>query len=49
MESDHVTPNLNLFQVAMLSHVATSYLNAGFETGRYGTAHYSIVPYQVRI
>jgi len=33
-------------QVAMLSHVATSYLNAGFETGRYGTAHHSIVPYQ---
>ena len=32
----------------MLSHVATSYLNAGFETGRYGTAHHSIVPYQVR-
>lgn len=33
-------------QIAMLSHVGTSYLNAGFETGRYGTAHHSIVPYQ---
>ncbi|XP_015751806.1 PREDICTED: succinate--hydroxymethylglutarate CoA-transferase-like [Acropora digitifera] len=33
-------------QVAMLSHIASSYLNAGFETGRYGTAHHSIVPYQ---
>ena len=31
----------------MLSHIASSYLNAGFETGRYGTAHHSIVPYQV--
>nr|XP_058972801.1 succinate--hydroxymethylglutarate CoA-transferase-like isoform X3 [Pocillopora verrucosa] len=33
-------------EIAMLSHVGTSYLNAGFETGRYGTAHHSIVPYQ---
>ena len=31
----------------MLTHVATSYLTAGFQTGRYGTAHHSIVPYQV--
>ncbi|KAK3747004.1 hypothetical protein QZH41_011959, partial [Actinostola sp. cb2023] len=33
-------------QVAVLSHVATSFLNTGFKTGRYGTAHHSIVPYQ---
>ncbi|EDO48985.1 predicted protein [Nematostella vectensis] len=34
-------------QIAVLSHIATSYLNTGFVTGRYGTAHHSIVPYQV--
>lgn len=33
-------------QVSTLSHIATSYLTAGFQTGRYGTAHHSIVPYQ---
>ncbi|KAI0310726.1 CAIB/BAIF family enzyme [Amylostereum chailletii] len=39
----------NLFesQIAGLANIASSYLIAGSETGRHGTSHPSIVPYQV--
>jgi succinate---hydroxymethylglutarate CoA-transferase len=39
----------NLFdsQVAGLANIASNYLIAGKEAGRHGTAHPSIVPYQV--
>lgn len=30
----------------MLSHLTANYLNAGKISGRHGTAHESIVPYQ---
>ncbi|CAF0733720.1 unnamed protein product [Rotaria sordida] len=33
-------------QLSLLSHLAASYLNAGWESQRHGTAHASIVPYQ---
>ncbi|CAF0790311.1 unnamed protein product [Rotaria sordida] len=33
-------------QLSLLSHLAASYLNAGWEAQRHGTAHASIVPYQ---
>ncbi|UJR28636.1 hypothetical protein I4U23_009868 [Adineta vaga] len=33
-------------QLALLSHIAANYLNAGWEAQRHGTAHTSIVPYQ---
>lgn len=33
-------------QVSVLSHVASSYLNANMEAHRWGTAHPTIVPYQ---
>lgn len=35
------------FQVACLTHVAANYLNCKIEGKRWGTAHGSIVPYQV--
>lgn len=35
-------------QVSCLSHIAANYLNCGWEARRWGTAHESIVPYQVR-
>lgn len=35
------------FQVACLTHVAANYLNCKIEAKRWGTAHGSIVPYQV--
>lgn len=38
---------LSLSQVSCLSHIAANYLNAGKEARRWGTAHESIVPYQV--
>ncbi|XP_002125098.2 succinyl-CoA:glutarate CoA-transferase-like [Ciona intestinalis] len=38
--------NLLSTQVSMLTHVASSYLNAGLEAKRWGTGHASIVPYQ---
>uniref|UniRef100_H2ZMF8 Succinyl-CoA:glutarate-CoA transferase n=1 Tax=Ciona savignyi TaxID=51511 RepID=H2ZMF8_CIOSA len=38
--------NLLSTQVAMLTHLASNYLNAGLEAKRYGTGHASIVPYQ---
>ena len=38
--------NLLSTQVAILSHIASNYLNAGVEAKRRGTAHSSIVPYQ---
>ena len=34
-------------QVSCLSHIAANYLNGGQEARRWGTAHESIVPYQV--
>lgn len=34
-------------QVSCLSHIASNYLNGGQEAQRWGTAHQSIVPYQV--
>ncbi|XP_006810646.2 succinate--hydroxymethylglutarate CoA-transferase, partial [Neolamprologus brichardi] len=34
-------------KVSCLSHIAANYLNAGKEARRWGTAHESIVPYQV--
>lgn len=36
-----------LAQVSCLSHIAANYLNGGQEARRWGTAHESIVPYQV--
>jgi succinate--hydroxymethylglutarate CoA-transferase len=39
----------NLFesQIAGLANIASNYLIAGKEAGRHGTAHPSVVPYQV--
>jgi len=41
--------DLNLFetQIAGLANIASNYLIAGSESGRHGTSHPSIVPYQV--
>lgn len=36
-----------MFQVASLVNIGSNYLNADMEARRYGTAHQSIVPYQV--
>uniref|UniRef100_A0A3Q2EHH6 Succinyl-CoA:glutarate-CoA transferase n=1 Tax=Cyprinodon variegatus TaxID=28743 RepID=A0A3Q2EHH6_CYPVA len=44
----HIDCNLLSSQVSCLSHIAANYLNAGKEARRWGTAHESIVPYQVR-
>lgn len=38
--------NLLSTQVAVLSHVASAYLNADIEAKRWGTGHANIVPYQ---
>ncbi|XP_077979326.1 succinyl-CoA:glutarate CoA-transferase-like isoform X2 [Glandiceps talaboti] len=38
--------NLLSTQVAVLTHIASNYLNAGMEAKRWGTGHGSIVPYQ---
>ena len=38
--------NLLSTQVALLSHIASNYLNADVEAKRWGTGHSSIVPYQ---
>ena len=38
--------NLLSTQVAIMSHIASNYLNAGVEAKRWGTGHSSIVPYQ---
>uniref|UniRef100_A0A8C1S962 Succinyl-CoA:glutarate-CoA transferase n=2 Tax=Cyprinus carpio TaxID=7962 RepID=A0A8C1S962_CYPCA len=43
----HIDCNLLSSQVACLTHIAANYLNAGIEAKRWGTAHGSIVPYQV--
>uniref|UniRef100_A0A673BVP8 Succinyl-CoA:glutarate-CoA transferase n=1 Tax=Sphaeramia orbicularis TaxID=375764 RepID=A0A673BVP8_9TELE len=43
----HIDCNLLSSQVSCLSHIASNYLNAGKEARRWGTAHESIVPYQV--
>ncbi|KTF88834.1 hypothetical protein cypCar_00027906 [Cyprinus carpio] len=43
----HIDCNLLSSQVACLTHIAANYLNAGIEASRWGTAHGSIVPYQV--
>uniref|UniRef100_A0A667YST2 Succinyl-CoA:glutarate-CoA transferase n=1 Tax=Myripristis murdjan TaxID=586833 RepID=A0A667YST2_9TELE len=45
----HIDCNLLSAQVACLSHIAANYLNAGKEAKRWGTAHESIVPYQVTL
>ena len=34
-------------QVSAMTHLASNWLNCGVESGRWGTAHPSIVPYQV--
>ncbi|KAM4718115.1 succinyl-CoA:glutarate CoA-transferase isoform 5-T5 [Anableps anableps] len=44
----HIDCNLLSSQVSCLSHIAANYLNAGKEAKRWGTAHESIVPYQVK-
>jgi hypothetical protein len=36
-----------IFQIASLINIGSNYLNAGMEARRHGTAHESIVPYQV--
>lgn len=41
--------SLSLCQVSCLSHIAANYLMAGQEAKRWGTAHQSIVPYQVSV
>ena len=38
--------NLLSTQVAVLSHIASNFLNAGIEAKRWGTGHSNIVPYQ---
>lgn len=38
---------LNCIQLAGLANIASNYLIAGQEGSRHGTAHPSIVPYQV--
>jgi hypothetical protein len=38
---------LTIFKIAGLVNIASNYLIAGSEAGRHGTAHPSIVPYQV--
>uniref|UniRef100_A0A9J8B5Q7 Succinyl-CoA:glutarate-CoA transferase n=2 Tax=Cyprinus carpio carpio TaxID=630221 RepID=A0A9J8B5Q7_CYPCA len=43
----HIDCSLLSSQVACLTHIAANYLNAGIEARRWGTAHGSIVPYQV--
>ncbi|XP_056593773.1 succinate--hydroxymethylglutarate CoA-transferase isoform X3 [Triplophysa dalaica] len=43
----HIDCNLLSSQVACLTHIAANYLNAGKEARRWGTAHESIVPYQI--
>uniref|UniRef100_A0A6I8SIJ0 Succinyl-CoA:glutarate-CoA transferase n=1 Tax=Xenopus tropicalis TaxID=8364 RepID=A0A6I8SIJ0_XENTR len=43
----HIDCNLLSSQVACLSHVAANFLNGGAEAKRWGTAHGSIVPYQI--
>ncbi|XP_069668568.1 succinate--hydroxymethylglutarate CoA-transferase isoform X11 [Haliaeetus albicilla] len=43
----HIDCNLLSSQVACLTHVAANYLNCKIEAKRWGTAHGSIVPYQV--
>ncbi|XP_065068810.1 succinate--hydroxymethylglutarate CoA-transferase-like isoform X1 [Rhopilema esculentum] len=45
-EGKYIDCSLLSTQVALISHLAASYLNAGMDTGRLGTAHQSIVPYQ---
>ncbi|GAA6097954.1 succinate--hydroxymethylglutarate CoA-transferase isoform X1 [Tachysurus ichikawai] len=45
----HIDCNLLSSQVACLTHIAANYLNAGQEARRWGTAHESIVPYQVNV
>ncbi|KAF4794460.1 succinyl-CoA:glutarate-CoA transferase [Turdus rufiventris] len=44
----HIDCNLLSTQVACLTHVAANYLNCKIEGKRWGTAHGSIVPYQVK-
>ena len=41
-----IDSNLLSTQVAVISHIASNYLNAGAEAKRWGTGHSSIVPYQ---
>ncbi|XP_035174657.1 succinate--hydroxymethylglutarate CoA-transferase isoform X3 [Oxyura jamaicensis] len=43
----HIDCNLMSSQVACLTHVAANYLNCKIEGKRWGTAHGSIVPYQL--
>ncbi|XP_071592268.1 succinyl-CoA:glutarate CoA-transferase isoform X2 [Heliangelus exortis] len=43
----HIDCNLLSSQVACLTHVAANYLNCKIEPKRWGTAHGSIVPYQI--
>ncbi|XP_026649221.2 succinyl-CoA:glutarate CoA-transferase isoform X2 [Zonotrichia albicollis] len=43
----HIDCNLLSTQVACLTHVAANYLNCKIEAKRWGTAHGSIVPYQI--
>ncbi|XP_077952571.1 succinyl-CoA:glutarate CoA-transferase isoform X18 [Gasterosteus aculeatus] len=43
----HIDCNLLSSQVSCLTHIAANYLNGGQEARRWGTAHESIVPYQV--
>lgn len=43
----HIDASLFESQIASLANVASSYLVAGQEASRWGTAHPSIVPYQV--
>jgi CoA-transferase family III len=38
---------LNVPKIAGLANIASNYLISGHEAGRHGTAHPSIVPYQV--
>ncbi|XP_037745939.1 succinate--hydroxymethylglutarate CoA-transferase isoform X7 [Chelonia mydas] len=43
----HIDCNLLSSQVACLTHIAANYLNCKMEAKRWGTAHGSIVPYQI--
>ena len=43
----HYTITTSYWQVSAMTHLASNWLNAGVVSRRWGTAHPSIVPYQV--
>ena len=43
----HYAITTSYWQVSAMTHLASNWLNAGVVSRRWGTAHPSIVPYQV--